>query len=391
MTVRVGARRIGVFTATRAEYGLLHPLIRQLERSQTLEPLLIVSGTHLSAAHGATEAEIIADGHAISARILADLRGDGPLAVAEGMAQVLTGGVETFAGLKLDALILLGDRTELLAAAAAATLLRVPIVHLEGGHLTEGAIDDAIRHAITKLASLHFTASGAHRRRILQLGEEPGRVFAVGSTGVDNLLAEGKHSLSDVSAMLECDLAPGFILATWHPETLAEDDGEAGLDALLDALSAVGDRHIVFTLPNVDVGHARIVKRLRQFEADWPDRVHLFASLGRRRYLAALSACDAVVGNSSSGVLEAPALGVPIVNVGDRQKGRERQPAVIDATADPFAVAEALRRALDPMFKAGLTRLADPLADGHAADRIVAILEQTDFGGLARKRFVDLA
>lgn len=389
MTTSAARRRIGVFTATRAEYGLLHPVLMRLEASAVLEPVLIVSGSHLSDAHGATEAEILADGHAIAARIPAPVERDDPAAVAGAMAAVLTGGVAAFAELQLDALILLGDRTELLAAAAAATVLRLPIVHLEGGHITEGAVDDAIRHAITKLAALHFTSSEPYRARILQMGEDPDRVFTVGSTGVDNLKAMARSSRAEVAALLDRDLEPGFILATWHPETLGDDSGEAGLQALLAALGGVEHLKIVFTAPNLDVGHAHVRQSLDQFAAERPNRVHLFESLGRTRYLAALSACEAVVGNSSSGVIEAPALGVPAVNVGDRQKGRLRSPAVIDCAADPAAVAAALRRALDPAFRAGLAAHSDPLADGRAAERIVAVLEQTDFAGLSRKMFVD--
>lgn len=386
-------RRIGVFTATRAEYGLLHPVIRRLEASAVLEPVLIVSGAHLSADHGATEAEIFADGHTIAARIAASVVGDGPAAVAAAMADVLTGGVEVFTRLKLDALILLGDRSELLAAAAAATVLRLPIVHLEGGHVTEGAIDDSIRHAITKLAALHFTSAPAYRDRILQMGEDAGRVFAVGSTGVDNLKAQfadhGPPSRAEISAMLERDLEPGFILATWHPETLGPDNGRGGLEALLTALDRMAPSKIVFTAPNVDVGHSDVRAALERFARDRPGRVHLFDSLGRARYLAALSACDAVVGNSSSGLIEAPALGTPVVNIGDRQKGRLRSAAVIDCPPDADAVEAALRRAINPAFRAEILAQSDALTDGRASERIVAVLERTDFAGLERKTFVD--
>lgn len=382
--------RIGVFTATRAEYGLLHPVLRRMSTSDRLEPLLIVSGTHLSERHGLTVSEIEADGQTISARVAVPLAGDDAASVAADMAAVLAGAGKAYADLDLDAVLLLGDRTEVLAAAAAAVPFGLPIIHLEGGHRTAGAVDDAIRHAVTKLSALHFTAAEPYRRRILQLGEAPERVFVVGSTGVDNQMAQGRSSRSEVATLLGVDLEPGFLLVTFHPQSLGARPARDQITAFLDGLATVAERKLIITLPNADVGAGEIRAAIADFAAARPDQVHVFESLGARRYAAALTACDAVVGNSSSGVIEAPAAGVPSVDVGGRQDGRLKPPSVIDCDNTPGAVAAALARALTPEFATTARNQPPPFGDGHAAERIVAILEQTDFAGLARKPFVDL-
>ncbi len=381
--------RIGVFTATRAEYGLLRPVLARLDASERLEPLLIVSGTHLSSRHGETIAEIEADGRAVAARIPVPLAGDGGASVAADMAVVLAGAANAYADLDLDAVMLLGDRTEALAAAAAAVPLRLPILHLEGGHRTDGAIDDAIRHAITKLAALHFTAAEPYRRRLLQLGEAEDRVFTVGSTGVDNLRAFGRSSRAEVAAMLGVDLEPGFLLVTFHPETLADTPPATQIARFLAGLAEAGRRKLVITMPNADAGAGAIRTALSAFAEARPDHVVLVESLGARRYAAALTACDAVVGNSSSGMIEAPAAGVPSVNVGERQTGRLTPPSVVGCPNTPAALAVAIARALDPGFREAARRQPAAFGDGRAAERIVAVLEATDFASLERKAFVD--
>jgi UDP-hydrolysing UDP-N-acetyl-D-glucosamine 2-epimerase len=383
-------RRIGLFTATRAEYGLLKPVLRALDASSSLEPHLIVSGAHLSAAHGLTRREIEADGRAIAAEVPMPLRSDEPVDIAADMAAVVAGAAEAYRRLALDAVLLLGDRTEALAAAVAAVPLALPIVHLEGGHVTTGAIDDSIRHAITKLAALHFTAAGPYRRRLLQLGEAPERVFAVGSTAIDNLRALQRWSRDDLAADIGLDLSPGFILATFHPETLSALSAEAQADAFLAGLTDVGDRRIVFTMPNADAGSTTIRKAIQAFVSARPREAIACESLGAERYLSAVALAEAVVGNSSSGVIEAPALRTPSVNIGDRQGGRLRPPGVIDCPADAAAIRAALARALEPGFRAALRDAPPPFGDGHAAERIVAVLEQADFAALRRKPFVDL-
>lgn len=382
-------RRIGVFTATRAEYGLLRPVLTALETSDTLEPLLIVGGTHLSAAHGATLSEIEGDGRRADARVPVPLVGDDGASIAADMAATLAGCATAYGDLKLDAIVMLGDRTEVLAAAAAAVPLGLPIVHLEGGHRTAGAVDDAIRHAVTKLAALHFTAAEPYRQRILQMGEAPERVFTVGSTAVDNLRAIASGDPQTVPALAGLDIAKGFVLATFHPETLGDQSPEAQVTAFLLGLSALTDRPILFTRPNADTGSAAVRAAQDRFASERPDQVRIVESLGSEGYLRALVASGAVVGNSSSGVIEAPAAGVPSVNVGARQEGRLKPPSVFDCTLNPADIARALRRALAPEAQSAARAQPAPFGDGRAGRRIVEILERTDFNGLARKPFVD--
>ena len=381
---------IGVFTATRAEYGLLRPVLAAMEASKKIRPFLIVAGAHLSARHGATLSEIKADGRAPAAFVPSPMVGDDGLSAARDMAQTLSGCAEAYAAMELDAVIILGDRTEALAAAAAAVPLALPIVHLEGGHRTAGAVDDAIRHAISKLAAMHFTGAEPYRQRLLQMGEDPERVFTVGSTGVDNLEAFGRKTAAEASAITGLDLPEGFVLATFHPETLAATPARDQVAAFIAGLEGAGNRTLLITLPNADVGSGTVRAALERFAAQAPERVRLVASLGAKGYAAALTACAAVVGNSSSGMIEAPAAGVPTVNVGDRQEGRLRAPSVIDCALSPDAIASALRRALVPDFRRMAKAQPPMFGDGHAGQRIVDILETTDFAGLARKPFIDL-
>ena len=385
-------RRIGVFTATRAEFGLLRPVIAALEASATLTPRVIVSGAHLSDRHGLTVREIEAEGVAVAARVPVPLAGDAPVRIAADMAATLDGCARAYAELELDAVLMLGDRTELLAAAAAAVPLALPIVHLEGGHLTHGAVDDSIRHAVSKLAALHFTAAEPYRARLIQMGEAPERVFTVGSTAADNLRTFGRRTRAEVEAEAGLDLSPGFILATFHPETLGAMAPDRQIDAFLNGLEAGrAGRKVLITLPNTDAGSQAVRERIEAWAAANAGWAVARASLGARLYLGALTACEAVAGNSSSGVIEAPIAGAPAVNVGQRQAGRLRPPGVIDAPLDAKAIAAALKRALDPAFRAQTAESPAPFGDGHAARRIVQVLETTDFAGLARKPFMDRA
>ncbi|MGW8741515.1 UDP-N-acetylglucosamine 2-epimerase [Brevundimonas sp. NPDC055814] len=379
-----------MFTATRAEYGLLYPILSALRQSERLEAVLIVSGTHLSPDHGMTVAEIENDGQAIAARIPIQQSDDDALSVGLAMAAALKGCVEAFSTLNLDAVLLLGDRTELLGAAAAATALQLPILHIEGGHVTEGAVDDAVRHAITKLAALHFTAAEPYRQRIIQMGEDPERVFTVGSTGLDNLMAEGVRSIAEIGAEIGLDLSPAFLLVTFHPETLGAQAPEDQMAALRQALDDLPDFKVLYTLPNADEGNKAIRRAIADHVSAAPGRVFAVESLGRRRYAWALSAAAAVVGNSSSGVIEAPAHRVATVNIGDRQQGRLRAASVLDVPAEAAAIGQAIRRGVSPEFRCLIRDQINPMGDGAAGRRIVEILEGVSFESLRRKRFRDL-
>lgn len=382
-------KRIGVFTGTRAEYGLLRPVLSALEASRQFEPRLIVGGTHLSARHGRTLSEIEADGRRADARVPVPLAGDDGASVAADMAATLGGAAAAYAALELDAVLMLGDRTEVLAAATAAVPLALPILHLEGGHRTAGAVDDSIRHAVTKLAALHFTAAEPYRQRILHMGEAPERVFTVGSTAVDTLRCLALANGREIAALAGLDRSNGFILATFHTETLSERNPEAQVAAFLEGLASVTDRPLLLTRPNADAGSSAVRAALDAFAAERAGQVQIVESLGAEGYLRAVMASDVVVGNSSSGVIEAPAAGTPSVNVGQRQEGRIKPPSVIDCPLEATAIAKAIQQATAPGAKAAARSQPPPFGDGRAGERIVQILERTDFENLARKPFVD--
>ncbi len=384
-------RRIAVVTGTRAEYGLLAPLMRLLKDDPAVELQLIVTGAHLSERFGMTVTLIETDGFTIDARVSLPLDGDSPLDMARAMAAGVAGIAEAIERLTPDIVVLLGDRFEILAAAQAAFITRRILGHIHGGEATEGALDDGFRHAITKLAHLHFVSAEPYRRRVVQMGENPERVWIVGAPGLD-AIAETKFLDRDsLDKSLRFELGPRFLLVTYHPVTLDENAGAAELEALLAALDAMADAKILITGHNADAGHGRISALLDAFAAERPERVFLAASLGQQRYLSAMKFCAAVVGNSSSGLIEAPALGVPTVNVGDRQKGRLRGESVIDCTGTPAAIADALNRAVSSTFQACARTAVSPYGNPGASARMARILKGVPLAGLARKPFFDLA
>lgn len=380
-------RRICVITGTRAEYGLLRPLMARIATSEVLSLHLVVTGAHLSPAFGDTWREIEADGFAIDARVPLPLDDDSALGAAVAFGVAVPGIAEALDRLAPDVVVLLGDRYEMLAAAVAAHLSGIPIAHLHGGELTEGAFDDAMRHAITKMAVLHFTATEEYRRRVVQLGEDPAGVYAVGALGLDNIRTLPLLEREDLERELGFDLGEHSVTLTFHPVTLAGDSA-AQLAEVLAALGAFPDLHVAATRPNADPGNRRLTELLDAFVASHPDRAAVFTSLGSVRYLSLLSAVDAVVGNSSSGIIEAPSFGVPSVDIGDRQAGRVRAQSVIHCEPKRADVERALAEALSPAFRAVAAVAENPYGDGHAAERVVAVLETASLG--IRKHFHDL-
>ena len=384
-------RKICVVTGTRAEYGLMYWLMREIERDPALELQLIVTGAHLEPRFGNTVDVIERDGFSIDARVPIDLSDDTPTGITNATGKALSGIGAALAELEPDLLVLLGDRYEIFAAAAAAALHRVPIAHLHGGEVTEGAIDDAMRHAITKLASLHFAAADVYRQRIMQMGEAPETVFTVGAPGLDHLART--ELLDDVQIREALDIAgdAGYFLITVHPATLCDDDPAAEIEALLTALDGFAEHTAVFTGVNADSGSDTIARRIGEYVAGHPRSARLFQSLGQQRYLSAMKHAVAVVGNSSSGIIEAPACGVPTVNIGPRQDGRLRAASVIDCAADPSSVGKALERALDPAFRDICAHGEKPYGLPGASARIADVLRRTDPHTLRRKSFHDMA
>ena len=382
----MGPRTIGVVTGNRAEYGLLRWTMQEISDDPALDLQLIVTGQHLEPRFGETARFIEEDGFAIDARVPIDLDAG---SAARSMAKALGGIADALERLRPDVLLLLGDRFEIHAAATAAMVARVPIAHIHGGEATEGAIDEAIRHAVTKMAHLHFVSAEAYRRRVIQLGEAPERVFLVGAAGLDNI--ERLQLLDEKKLEDALGVALGrFLLVTYHPATLAPAAAAGGAAELLAALDRFPDYSVLFTGTNADPGGAEIRGLIEAYAKAQPGRVILRESLGQLLYLSALKASAAVVGNSSSGILEAPSLGVPTVNLGDRQRGRLRAASVIDCAETKDGIAAAIARALDPRFRAGLDPAATPYGAPGAARRIRDVLRAYPLDGILVKAFYDL-
>lgn len=385
-------RRICVVTGTRADYGLLEPLMRLIAQDPALLLNVVASCMHLSPAFGQTVRLIEEDGYVVDERVEMLLSSDTELGAAKSTGLGVISMADALTRLAPDVVVILGDRFEALSAAVAAYMLRIPIAHIHGGELTEGALDDGIRHAITKLSLLHFTSTEAYRRRVIQLGEQADRVFDVGALGVDNVLSAPMLSERELSSALGVQMRHPLFVVTFHPVTLEAGQATAQMQALLDALDSVEPGTVIITRPNADPGNTTIDELIDGYVARNPN-VSAFQAVGHVRYLSAVRAADVVIGNSSSGIIEAPALGTPTVNVGTRQDGRIKSPSVIDCEPEADAIVDAIRRALEPVFRdeARAHAASGPYGDGHAAERILEVLKAADLSeGALRKRFFDM-
>ena len=387
-------RKVCVITGSRAEYGLLRGVMQEIAADDALQLQTIVTGTHLLPEFGLTVQEIEQDGFRIDWRVAilptdATVRDDSPVGIAKAMGAGLSGFADALHALKPDLIVVLGDRYEILPAVTAALVARIPVAHLHGGEVTEGAIDDSIRHAITKLSQLHFVAAPAYRRRVIQLGERPEHVFLVGGLGVDSLRRLQLLPREELEASLGVRLASKSLLVTFHPATLDDTTAEAQMAELLAALAALPETQLIFTLANADTGGRAINGMIERFVAEHPE-AHAFASLGQLRYLSCLAQVDGVVGNSSSGLLEAPSLHKGTVNLGDRQRGRLRAASVIDCAPQREAIAAALQRLYSPAFQASLPGVTSPYGEGGACCRVVEVLKAVSLDGIIRKAFYDV-
>jgi UDP-hydrolysing UDP-N-acetyl-D-glucosamine 2-epimerase len=379
-------KRIAVVSVGRSDYGILRPVMHAITAHPDLSLRLILVGMHLSAKFGRTSVEVDADGFRVDARVGIPVESDAPVDIARisGMATIQL--AEAFARMTPDLLLLLGDRVETHAAAAAAVPLRLPIAHVHGGELTEGAIDEQYRHAITKLSHLHFVVDDECARRVCQMGEEPWRVTVTGAPALDNLKTLPLASVDEVARRHSIGLVEPFVIVTLHPETLADEDAGIHVAELVAALDTI-EHDIVITAPTADPGHRTIRAALGTFAAR-RSRAWVVPSLGTRDYFSLLARAAAVVGNSSSGILEAASFAVPVVNIGDRQRGRTRARNVIDVPHDRDQIAAAIARAASRTFRESLARLVNPYGDGCAAPRIVRVLAATPCDSrLLRKRF----
>ncbi|MCZ8257556.1 MAG: UDP-N-acetylglucosamine 2-epimerase [Polaromonas sp.] len=382
-------KRICVVTGTRAEYGLLRWLMEGIRQSPELALQVIATGAHLSPEFGLTYRNIEADGFVIDRKVEMLLSSDTPSGVAKSMGVAMIGFADAFAELRPDLVLVLGDRYEIFSAAAAATIARIPVAHLHGGETTEGAFDEALRHSITKMAQLHFVAAEAYRRRVIQLGEDPARVFLVGGLGIDNMLKLDLLDRAALEAALDFKLGLKNLLVTFHPATLEQGAAAGQMDELLAALDTLQDTHLIFTMPNADTEGRALSRQVEAYVAARPN-AKVYASLGQLRYLSAIAHVDAVVGNSSSGLAEVPSFRKATVNIGDRQKGRLKAQSVIDCMPDRESIKAALAQAYSADFQAGLTQVMNPYGDGGASQKILHILEDYDFPTSLKKTFHDL-
>lgn len=339
-------RRICIVTTTRADWGLLCPLARRLQADSRCELSVVAGNMHLDPRYGMTVNEIEADGFRVAARVPLTPADDTPAATAMACGDFLSGIAGAFAQIRPDIVVILGDRFEMLPVATAATVMGIPIAHIAGGEITEGAIDDNVRHALTKLSFLHFTATDEYRRRVIQMGEEPWRVIDTGALGVYNMLNERLMDKEALEASVGMEFTPGTLLVTLHPATRDTVDAATRCRALLDALDRFPASKVLFTHPNNDPDGRVIIGMTEEYARRNPGRVTVEPSLGRVRYLSALWQVSAVVGNSSSGLVEVPAAGIPTVDIGIRQQGRTAGPSVIHCEADADSIAAAIARAL---------------------------------------------
>ncbi|MEZ8602548.1 MULTISPECIES: UDP-N-acetylglucosamine 2-epimerase [Vibrio] len=381
-------QKVAVFTGTRAEYGLLFWLLKDIQSDPDLTLQLLVSGMHLSPEFGETYQQIEKDGFKIDEKIEILLSSDSAVGTAKSMGLGVLGFSDSLARLQPDVLVILGDRFEALAAAQTAMILRIPIVHLHGGEITEGAYDDAIRHAITKLSYLHGTSTDEYRQRVIQLGEAPERVRNVGAIGLDHLKRADFMSLGELGESLNFSLTKPFFLVTYHPVTLGNEAPEEAFQALLDALNCFPEHQVILTYPNADDGGRRIIPMLEAYAASQPDRVLAIPSLGQVRYLSAVKYAAAVIGNSSSGIIEVPAFDVPTVNIGSRQKGRLAAKSVLHCESNRADIERAIRSANEREYKDTAEEIENPYGQGNTSEKVIEMIKTLDFNPC--KTFHDL-
>lgn len=383
-------RKIAVVTGSRAEYGLLYWLMKEIQADPDLELQIVVTGMHLAPEFGWTYRVIEADGFRIDAKVDMLLASDTPAAVTKSIGLATIGFADAFDRLKPHIVVILGDRYEILAAAQAAMVARIPVAHIHGGETTEGAIDEAIRHSVTKMAQLHFVAAEPYRRRVIQLGEHPSRVFNVGAPGLDHLRRTRLLSRQELEADLGLQLRKPMFLVTLHPATLSPTSSAAVMKELLSALDMFPEASIVFTKTNADPDGRVINELIDKYVQAHPERAVGFESLGQSRYLSAMKEADVIIGNSSSGLIEAPALKKPTVNIGPRQRGRLRAKSVVDCDESREAIVESIRKVLSKEFQAMLTEVVSPYGTGNVACQIKEILKSFELNGILMKPFHDL-
>lgn len=382
-------KKICVVTGTRAEYGLLRWLMDGITKSEKLELQIIATGMHLSPEFGLTYREIEKDGFQIDDKVEMLISSDTPVGVSKSMGLGIIGFADSLKVLKPDLLLILGDRFEIFSAAAAAMIARIPLAHLHGGEATEGLIDEPIRHSVTKMAQLHFVATEEYKNRVIQLGEQPERVFLVGGLGIDSIVKMNLLDRNELEKSLDFKLGEKNLLVTFHPVTLDHSTSEAQLKELLSALGDLKNTNIIFTMPNADTD-SRILFRLIEDFVEKHPHSRAFTSLGQLRYLSCIHHVDGIVGNSSSGLSEAPSFRKGTINIGDRQRGRIKADSVIDCEPNRQSILGTLEKLYSSDFQKSLKTVVNPYGIGGASEAIVKILEVISLNNILKKEFYDL-
>jgi len=382
-------KKICVVTGTRADYGLLRFVMEGIRNASDLQLQIIATGMHLSPDFGMTAGEIEGDGFHIDQRVEMLMSSDTPVGVSKSIGLGMIGFADAYAQLKPDAVVVLGDRFEIFAAASAALVAHIPLLHLHGGETTEGAFDEAIRHSITKMSHLHFVAADVYRKRVIQLGEDPQRVFTVGGLGVDGLSKVKLLERDALEAELDFKFGRRNLLVTFHPVTLEPGSAGRQMQELLLALDKLEDTHVIFTMPNADPDSRVLFDMVASYVKD-RSHTRVYTSLGQLRYLSVLAQVDAVVGNSSSGLTEAPSFKKGTVNIGDRQRGRLRAASVIDCEPTCASIGQAFERLYSATFQTSLPDVISPYGTAGASEKIVQTLRTYPICRIHKKVFHDL-
>ncbi len=383
------SRKICVITGTRAEYGLLRWVMQGIKDDQELILQIIATGMHLSPEFGLTYREIEQDGFCIDRKVEMLTSSDTSVGIAKSMGLGMIGFADALHELNPDLIVVLGDRFEIFSAVSAALVARIPVAHLHGGELTEGAFDDAFRHSITKMSHLHFVAADEYRQRVIQLGEQPDRVFLVGGLGIDNIKSLKLLDRSALEASLDFKLGPKNILITFHPVTLETATASEQMAELLSALDNLQDTQLIFTMPNADTDGRLLIKMVEQFVAQHSNAC-AYTSLGQLRYLSSIAQVDGVVGNSSSGLAEVPSFQKGTINIGDRQRGRLQAASVINCDPTRKGILAAFEKLYSFEFQNELINVKNPYGDGGASEKVVDAIKNYTFDGKVKKSFYDM-
>lgn len=384
-------RKICIITGTRAEYGLLYWLMKEIQGDSSLELQIIATGMHLSPEFGLTFKNIEEDGFRINEKVEMLLSSDTPVGISKSVGLGVIGFADGLARQKPDIIVVLGDRFEILAAAQAAMIARIPIAHIHGGETTEGAIDEAIRHAITKMSHFHFTAAEPYRSRVIQLGEAPERVLNYGAPGLDNIVRLKLLNRASFEKAIDFQLGKLSFLITYHPVTLSNKMPEKSFPKLLNAIDQFPEATVIFTKANADTAGRTINYHIDQYVEKNPARAKVFTSMGQLLYLSAMKNADVIIGNSSSGIAEAPSFHKPTVNIGQRQQGRLKAASVIDCEEKEQAIVAAIKKGLSPEFKMILKNTNNPYGSGNASLKIKEYLKRVSLQNILMKKFYDVS